>query len=95
LPIQDGIRSRAQAMTRATLDALRDASGPMTTQELARHVMAERGSTRLTYRCCSFSPGALARCCGGSASAASFDASRIRSTVGSIFGNSGLRHGKT
>jgi hypothetical protein len=30
-------------MTRATLDALRDAPGPMTTQELARHVMAERG----------------------------------------------------
>jgi hypothetical protein len=30
-------------MTRATLDALRDAPGPMTTIELARHVMAERG----------------------------------------------------
>jgi hypothetical protein len=30
-------------MTRATLDALRDAPGPMTTKELARHVMAERG----------------------------------------------------
>jgi hypothetical protein len=30
-------------MTRASLDALRDAPGPMTTQELARHVMAERG----------------------------------------------------
>ncbi len=30
-------------LTRATLDALRDASGPMTTKELARHVMAERG----------------------------------------------------
>ena len=30
-------------MTRATLDALREASGPMTTIELARHVMAERG----------------------------------------------------
>ena len=30
-------------LTRATLDALRDAPGPMTTQELARHVMAERG----------------------------------------------------
>lgn len=30
-------------LTRATLDALRDASGPMTTIELARHVMAERG----------------------------------------------------
>jgi hypothetical protein len=33
-------------MTRATLDALRDAPGPMTTQELARHVMAERGLIR-------------------------------------------------
>jgi hypothetical protein len=30
-------------MTRATLDALRAAPGPMTTIELARHVMAERG----------------------------------------------------
>jgi hypothetical protein len=30
-------------LTRATLDALRDAPGPMTTKELARHVMAERG----------------------------------------------------
>ena len=30
-------------LTRATLDALRDAPGPMTTIELARHVMAERG----------------------------------------------------
>jgi hypothetical protein len=30
-------------MTRATLDALRDAPGPMTTKGLARHVMAERG----------------------------------------------------
>jgi hypothetical protein len=30
-------------LTRATLDALRNASGPMTTKELARHVMAERG----------------------------------------------------
>jgi hypothetical protein len=30
-------------MTRATLDALRVAPGPMTTIELARHVMAERG----------------------------------------------------
>jgi hypothetical protein len=30
-------------MTRATLDALRGAPGPMTTEELARHVMAERG----------------------------------------------------
>jgi hypothetical protein len=30
-------------LTRATLDALRDAPGPMTPQELARHVMAERG----------------------------------------------------
>jgi hypothetical protein len=30
-------------MTRATLDALREASGPMMTRELARHVMAERG----------------------------------------------------
>jgi hypothetical protein len=30
-------------MTRATLDALRNAAGPMTTKELARHVMAERG----------------------------------------------------
>lgn len=30
-------------LTRATLDALRDAPGPMTTLELARHVMAERG----------------------------------------------------
>jgi len=32
-------------LTRATLDALRDAPGPMTTKELARHVMAERGLT--------------------------------------------------
>lgn len=30
-------------LTRATLDALHDAPGPMTTKELARHVMAERG----------------------------------------------------
>ncbi len=30
-------------LTRATLDALRDAPGPMTTKELARHIMAERG----------------------------------------------------
>jgi hypothetical protein len=30
-------------LTRAPLDALRDAAGPMTTKELARHVMAERG----------------------------------------------------
>jgi hypothetical protein len=30
-------------LTRMALDALRDASGPMTTIELARHVMAERG----------------------------------------------------
>src|ERR1700674_154261 len=30
-------------LTLATLDALRDAPGPMTTKELARHVMAERG----------------------------------------------------
>jgi hypothetical protein len=30
-------------MTRATLDALRDTPGPMTTKELAGHVMAERG----------------------------------------------------
>ena len=30
-------------MTRATLDALGDAPGPMTTKELARHVMVERG----------------------------------------------------
>lgn len=30
-------------LARATLDALRDAPGPMTTKELARHVMAERG----------------------------------------------------
>jgi hypothetical protein len=30
-------------LTGATLDALRDAPGPMTTKELARHVMAERG----------------------------------------------------
>jgi hypothetical protein len=30
-------------LTGATLDALRDALGPMTTKELARHVMAERG----------------------------------------------------
>jgi hypothetical protein len=30
-------------LTRATPDALRDAPGPMTTKELARHVMAERG----------------------------------------------------
>jgi hypothetical protein len=30
-------------LTRAALDALRDAPGPMTTIELARHVMAERG----------------------------------------------------
>jgi hypothetical protein len=30
-------------LTRATLDALRDAPGPMTTKEFARHVMAERG----------------------------------------------------
>jgi hypothetical protein len=30
-------------LTRATLDALRYAPGPMTTKELARHVMAERG----------------------------------------------------
>jgi hypothetical protein len=30
-------------LTRATLDALRDAPGPMTTRELARHIMAGRG----------------------------------------------------
>jgi hypothetical protein len=30
-------------MTRATLDAQRDAPGPMTSKELARYVMAERG----------------------------------------------------
>ena len=30
-------------VTRATLDALRDAPGPMKTKELARRVMAERG----------------------------------------------------
>jgi hypothetical protein len=30
-------------LTRTTLDALRHARGPMTTKELARHVMAERG----------------------------------------------------
>jgi hypothetical protein len=48
----DGIRQKLPTaahrairgdMTRATLDALRDAPGPMTTIELARHVMAERG----------------------------------------------------
>jgi hypothetical protein len=48
----DGIRQKIPSaahravrgdMTRATLDALRDAPGPMTTKELARHVMAERG----------------------------------------------------
>jgi len=30
-------------VTRALLEALRKAGGPMTTQELAKHVMAERG----------------------------------------------------
>jgi|SRR5882724_2807749 len=30
-------------LTRATLDTLRGTPGPMTTKELARHVMAERG----------------------------------------------------
>ena len=30
-------------LARATLDALRDTPRPMTTKELARHVMAERG----------------------------------------------------
>lgn len=30
-------------LTRAALDALRDAPGPMTTIEIARHVMAQRG----------------------------------------------------
>jgi hypothetical protein len=48
----DGIRQKIPTaahralrgdLTRATLDALRDAPGPMTTKELARHVMAERG----------------------------------------------------
>jgi len=47
----DGIRQKIPSaahrairgdMTCATLDALRDAAGPMTTIELARHVMAER-----------------------------------------------------
>jgi hypothetical protein len=46
--IQQKIPSAAQRairgdMTRATLDALGDAPGPMKTKELARHVMAERG----------------------------------------------------
>lgn len=36
-------RSLRGDLTRAAFDALRDASGPMTTVELARHVMAERG----------------------------------------------------
>jgi hypothetical protein len=30
-------------MMRVALDALRNAPGPMTTQEIARHIMAERG----------------------------------------------------
>src|SRR5207237_1054334 len=36
-------RALRSDLTRAALDALRDAPGPMTTKELARHVMAERG----------------------------------------------------
>jgi hypothetical protein len=36
-------RARHGNLTRVILDALRQAPGPMTTIELARHVMAERG----------------------------------------------------
>ena len=76
-------------LTRATLDALRDAPGPMTTIELARHVMAERGLEHggqgARYSC---SYAAPARCSTGRISAASYDRSRTRNTDGSIFGKS-------
>jgi hypothetical protein len=36
-------RALRSDLTRAAIDALRDTPGPMTTKELARHVIAERG----------------------------------------------------
>jgi hypothetical protein len=76
-------------MTRATLDALRGAPGPMTTKELARHVMAERGlNTADTALLQLFSRGEPARCCAGRRSAASCARSKTRSTAASICGKS-------
>ena len=52
-------------MTQVTLDALRDASRPLMTKELARHVMAERGLNTADMACCGFSHGAPRRCSPG------------------------------
>jgi hypothetical protein len=86
------LRALRGDLTRATLDALRDALGPMTTKELARHVMAERGLNTADISLLQLFTGGPARCCGTKRSAASYARSKILSTVGSICGRSRSRH---
>jgi hypothetical protein len=75
-------------MTRATLDALRDAPGPTTTKELGRHVIAERGlntADTALFQLFTRRTGALLR---WQKRRGILRSVKIRSMGGSIFGRS-------